>query len=355
MPRMSTGTPGTIDRLDAALQTATARVRADALLLSGGLDSSLLAALWARAGHRPLALTVGLRPEIMCPLHNDAPLPCNQDLSFAGRIATELALEWQPLALAIDEALEALDALLIQQRSFDLGQLNNIPLLAGIRAALAAGAGSFATGDDADGLFGGYRFLRGNDDWGGYVSDRLPRIDPPAHGIGAALGCDPAFPYLEREVTAVASGLDRADVFQTRALDAPPSFVDQFDDALMSGPERPWGKVALRRVAERWLPERFAWRPKTDLQFGSGMCALEPVLAGHVSEAARAELDATSIAWFNDAHRALYLRFLDLGLTIREPAEEDYACRSCGGGVPVGRRHCATCGCWPADEVDTAS
>ena len=37
--------------------------------------------------------------------------------------------------------------------------------------------------------------------------------------------------------------------------------------------------VHLAFVAERWLPEEIAWRPKTDLQFGSGMCALESPLA----------------------------------------------------------------------------
>jgi asparagine synthetase B (glutamine-hydrolysing) len=346
---MST-TSHAIDHLDAALRNATRRERPDALLLSGGLDSSLLAALWARSGHRPMTLTVGLHPSIICPLHDEATLPCNQDLSYAGRVAAGCGLDWEPLALTIDEALDVLDALLVQQRSFDLGQLNNIPLLAGIRAGLSRGAASFATGDDGDGLFGGYRFLRDQHDWSPYVTERLQLIDPPARSIGQSLGCAPIFPYLAPEVTAIASGLARTDVFAMLPLEGPPSFVDQFDAALMAAPERPWGKVILRRVAERWLQQEIAWRPKTDLQFGSGMCALEPVLAGHITEAVRKELDATGIAWFNDAHRGLYQRFRDLGLTVPAPSVGEYACRSCGGGVPVGKRHCVTCGCWPADR-----
>jgi hypothetical protein len=302
-----------------------------------------------------MALTVGLHASIGCPLHGDAFLPCNQDLSFAGRIAAELGLEWVPLALTIDEALDALDALLAQQRSFDLGQLNNIPLIAGIRAGLARGATSFATGDDGDGLFGGYRFLQGQLDWPRYVTDRLPLLDPPARGIGRSLGCSPVFPYLAPEITAIASGLAWDDVFAMLPLHAPPSFVDQFDTAGLAAPERLWGKVILRRVAERLLPREIAWRPKTDLQFGSGMCALEPVLAGRITEAVRSDLDATGIAWFNDAHRGLYLRFRDLGLSVPPPADGEYACRSCGGGVPVGKRHCVTCGCWPAESDASAA
>lgn len=349
--RFMSTTPEPVDHLDAALQDATRRQRPDALLLSGGLDSSLLAALWAHAGHRPLAVTVGLHPSIICPLHEGAILSCNQDLSFAGRVTAALGLDWEPLALTSDEALETLDALLVQQRSFDLGQLNNIPLFAGVRASLARGAASFATGDDGDGLFGGYGFLRGQRDWTRYVNDRLPRIDPPARDIGRALGSAPVFPYLAPDVTTVAATLAWEDVFAVLPREGPPSFVDQFDTDVMAAPARPWGKAVLRYVAERWLPREVAWRPKTDLQFGSGMCALEPALGGRVTDAVREQLGATGIAWFNDAHRGLYLRFRDLGLTVPAPADGQYACRSCGGGVPLGKRHCVTCGCWPADAA----
>jgi len=341
--------------LDDAIQAATRHIRPDALLLSGGLDSSLLAALWAAEGHWPLVVTVGLEPGILCPAHADLPYPCNQDLAYAERIAKALDLDWHPLVLSAEDALDALDALVVQQRSFDLGQLNNIPLIAGIRESARRGATTFATGDDADGLFGGYRFLRSKSDWAGYVSGRIPTIDPPARGIGADNGCDPRFPYLAQGVVAIATARTYDEVY--RCLPAaehplPPSFVDQLDAELMAAEARPWGKVILRRVAERWLPREIAWRPKTDLQFGSGMCALEPILAGRITPELRRELDATGIAWFNDAHRALYLRFRELGVEAPSPGPGDYACRSCGAGVPVGKRHCITCGCWPADERD---
>jgi asparagine synthetase B (glutamine-hydrolysing) len=345
-----------VPMLEDALRTATQRLRPDALLLSGGLDSSLLAAMWTAIDHRPLMLTVGLDPAIPCPAHADLPYPCNQDVAYAERIATTLELDWHPLVLTGDQAQAALDALMVQQRSFDLGQLNNIPLIAGIAVALRRDATSFATGDDADGLFGGYRFFRNTEDWSTYVAKRIPTIDPPARGIGEAAGCQPMFPLLEPEVAVVAAQLSYDDVYQDRDivdLPLPPSFVDQLDAELMASETRPWGKVILRHVAERWLPREIAWRPKTDLQFGSGMCALEPILSGRITSETRADLNATGITWFNDAHRALYVRFLELGMEIPEPRDSEYACRSCGAGVPIGRRHCVTCGCWPADEVAT--
>jgi hypothetical protein len=351
---MNASSPGPVQTLDDALQAATARLRPDALLLSGGLDSSLLAALWEAQGHRPLALTVGLDPNISCPAHAALTYPCNTDVAYAERVAAALDLDWHPLLLSVDQALAALDALIVQQRSFDLGQLNNIPLIAGIAVAQRHGAATFSTGDDADGLFSGYRFLRRETEWPEYVSKRVPTIDPPARGIGEAAGCAPVFPFLAPEVVAVATTRAYDEVYRSlpaREHPLPPSFVDQLDPALMAADARPWGKVIVRRVAERWLPREIAWRPKTDLQFGSGMCALEPILAARVSPEVRADLDATGIMWFNDAHRALHLRFRELGVEIPPPGDGEYACRSCGAGVPTGKRHCITCGCWPADRA----
>jgi hypothetical protein len=164
------------------------------------------------------------------------------------------------------------------------------------------------------------------------------------------------FPYLADGVLNVVRNLSAADLWQERSVDdhiLPPSFMDQFDAVTMGSDNRRWGKVILRQVAERWLPKEIAWRPKTDLQFGSGMCALEGPLGLRINSGVLMNLNLTGIEWFNDAHRALYLRFRALGLTVPVPGEGEYACRSCGGGVPVGKRHCVICGCWPADG-DTA-
>lgn len=346
--------PTTVDTLESAILAAIRKARPDVLLLSGGVDSSLLAAMWTKAGHPFRAITIGLDSSIRCTsAHNYLPYPCNSDLAWAEKVAKALDLDWTPVVLSQRNALESLDWLLMQQRSFDLGQLNNIPLIAGLEAARQTGGEKFATGDDGDGLFGGYRFLQHHVDWPAYIRERIPHINPPARGIGTAAGWTPIFPYLDDEVLDVARSLIASDLWQECSVHdhpMPPSFVDQFDAAMMVATERRWGKIVLRRVAERWLPREIAWRPKTDLQFGSGMCALEGPLGLRINAGVLMNLNLTGIQWFNDAHRALYLRFRALGLTIPEPDEGEYACRSCAGGVPIGKRHCAICGCWPADN-----
>lgn len=340
-----------IDALESALFEATAEIRPDVLLLSGGVDSALLAAMWQRHGHPVRAITVGLDPAVQCvPAHTYLPYPCNSDLDWAGRVAEALDLTWTPITLSLREAMRYLDALVLQQRSFDLGQLNNIALYTALdRAEEWDKRTTFASGDDGDGLFGGYLNAGEHADWGAWLTARIPQIDPPVRGIGEALNWQPQFPYLHESVLAVATSLTQSDIRQAipaseRSL--PPSFMDQFDTSGYSAPERTWGKVVLRRVAERYLPEEIAWRPKTDLQFGSGMCALEPHLTNLLNTGSRMMIEQTGMRFFNDAHRGLYSRFRALGGVIPPVREGEYACVNCGGGVPVGKRHCQTCGWW---------
>lgn len=339
-----------------AIRTGVAARPADALLLSGGVDSSLLAAVATEPGEAPVAITVSLDagPAEACPLHGPGlAAPCNSDHAAAQRVAGWLGLDWQPIRLPAREALDALLALCLALRSFDLGNLNNIALYAGALRASRFGAERVWTGDDADSLFGGYAFLRRHADWREYLRARIPTIRPPFVDIAPLAGTVPVFPYLHAAVLGAAGDLSRDGVLADVPVSeraTPPSFVDQFDQTVMAADRRVWGKAPLRRVAAEMLPEEIAWRPKTDLEFGSGMCALEPLLAEMATPDDRERLDRTGIRFFNDAHRGLYLRWIEAGGSIPAPGSGEYACRSCGGGVANGRSHCPTCGAWPADR-----
>ncbi|MCA9834954.1 MAG: hypothetical protein KC435_13460 [Thermomicrobiales bacterium] len=344
-----------VDALETALLQATNEIRPDVLLLSGGVDSALLAALWQRHGHAVRAITVGLDPAVRCvPAHTFLPYPCNSDLEWAARVAAALDLQWTSITLSLREAMRYLDALVLQQRSFDLGQLNNIALYAALdRAAAWDERTTFASGDDGDGLFGGYLNADEHADWGAWVTQRIPQIDPPVRGIGMLLNWQPRFPYLHEAVLAVATSLTQNDIRQAISVDErslPPSFMDQFDLASYGTSARIWGKVVLRRVAERYLPQEIAWRPKTDLQFGSGMCALEPHLANLLNTGSRMMIEQTGMRFFNDAHRGLYSRFRALGGVIPPVREGERACVNCGAGVVIGKNHCQTCGWWEDSE-----
>jgi asparagine synthetase B (glutamine-hydrolysing) len=358
---MMTSDDATTTLLD-TIRTGIAARPADALLLSGGVDSSLLAALATEArGRAPVAITVTLAagPADACPVHGpDLAVPCNSDHAAAKQVAAWLGLRWQPIRLPPHEAMEALIELCLALRSFDLGNLNHIALYAGALRARRIGAERVWTGDDADSLFGGYAFLRRHADWREYLRERIPTIRPPFADIAPIAGTTPVFPYLHPAVLDAAGHFQRDEMLVEVPVSErpePPSFMDQLDAGVMAANRRIWGKVPLRRIAERLLPEEIAWRPKTDLEFGSGMCALEPALASAVTPDDRERLDRSAIRFFNDAHRGLYLRWLAAGGTIPAPGPGEYACSSCGGGVAEGRSHCPTCGAWPANGPQQAS
>ena len=348
---MNDTSPAAIDALDHALLIATDRIRPDWLLLGGGVDSALLAALWKKHGHAVRAITVGRDANLTCvPAHEFLPSPCNSDLAWSRRVAEHLGLDWTPITLDKREAMRYLDLVVLQQQSFDLGQLNNIALIASLdKAAEYDDRTTFASGDDGDGLFGGYLNAVEHEDWSSWIAERIPNINPPARNIGKAIGWQPKFPYLEPEVLEVVKSLSQADIRQSIPVSEqslPPSFMDQFDTEAFGATERVWGKVVLRKVAERYLPHELAWRPKTALQFGSGMCALEHPLAMLLNTGHRMRIEQSGIRFFNDAHRGLYSRFLSIGGQIPPVREGEYACPSCGGGVVEGKNHCQTCGHW---------
>lgn len=337
--------------LQRALQRAVRDSPAGALLLSGGVDSATLAAL----DPRPVAITVVLAPGeagssrpacSRCAAWASFPPGCGQDGECAAIVARHLGLDWRLVRLSIAEALATLSDLIRISRGYDLGLLNDIPLLAGLRHAQGLGVTRVRTGDDADSLFGGYSYLRPETNWGAYLARRIPALHPPVIRLGEALGVEVSFPYLHPAVLAVARGLSSAELATGRAEFG--AFVDQFDPELAECATKPWGKLVLRQVAAMLLPERIAWRPKTDLQFGAGMCRLETELAALVVPAMRAVGDSPLARFINPAHHGMRVLFDRAGLSIPPPGPGEVACVGCGAGLAAGRLHCSTCGAYPA-------
>lgn len=125
-------------KLESALVEAIKKKPADVLLLSGGIDSSLLAAL----DPRPLALTVTLEHK-------------GKDVRFAQEVAEFLNMKWHHIELSEKEALRMIPEVVSHLNSYDPGVLNDIPLYAAMRYARSLGLKTVRTGDGGDDLFGG--------------------------------------------------------------------------------------------------------------------------------------------------------------------------------------------------------
>jgi asparagine synthase (glutamine-hydrolysing) len=212
--------------------------------LSGGLDSSLVAAIAARyyrrSGRRLHTFSVGT---------SDSP-----DLAAARTVAEYLDTDHHEVTYTAHDAVALLPEVIRVVESFDPALVRsavpNYPL-----AQLAAHhVKAVLTGEGADELFGGYEYMRSFTD-GRLLHAELVRILEEFHGDG-----------LQRcDRVAMAHGLEARPVFMdldviATALAVPASWKLHVDGR----PE----KYLLRAAFDGWLPDSALWRGK--VQFGDG-------------------------------------------------------------------------------------
>ena len=325
-------------QLRAVLQSAIASSPADGLLLSGGIDSTVLAALDAKIP----AITVGLSDE-------------SDDIVAARFVAEALGIPWHMVELSRSQALEHLRELIKSCNSYNLELINNIPLHVGAQTARTLGMGSLRTGEFADELFRGYTYLYDypNKKFMSEVVARARRYRPPSAPLFVATGQVGVYTYLSDPVVSYGARLSREDnvVSQVCLRDG------DYHTALNGGPPgarmRRWGKAALRRAANGLVPERIVTRPKQDLMYGSGMMHLEEDLATLVTSNEVDDFEKQG-RWFTpnsrSAHAGLYKLYIEAGMRpCRPSAPDERPCRGCGGAVrPVVGDYCPTCGRYPA-------
>lgn len=173
----------------AALDDAVrVRLRGDARVgvqLSGGLDSTAVAALAARASPGLPAFTVGFDGEGW------------DEAAQAQDMARQLDLDWKPLRLSADALIDALpDAI-----AHGGGLCNNAHVAAKYLLSAhvkAAGVSVVLTGEGSDEVFRGYPFLRAEvaeltEDHHGSRGVMVPGLDAPVLGELERFGSVPVF------------------------------------------------------------------------------------------------------------------------------------------------------------------
>jgi asparagine synthase (glutamine-hydrolysing) len=153
-PRHDADTAVQVVRRALAETTAAHRTRpASAVLLSGGVASAAAAAYAAGTRrHRPAAWTLALTSS------DELPADASADVDVAGRTAEHLRLRHTVLTIGSDTLLGAPHA---AREALDFPGEAGVDaiLLAGLQRIAAAGSTSVVTGDGADAVFGGYRWL----------------------------------------------------------------------------------------------------------------------------------------------------------------------------------------------------
>lgn len=316
---------GSAAQLRRLVAKAVAETTADGILLSGGLDTSVLATLAAAQGRQLRAFTVSVA---------DSSSP---DEPFARQLAAHLGMELEIVRPTLGELLGRMPKIIGPLNTFDPMELrNSIVAYVALSAARTVGARSVLTGDAADELFAGYSFMFN------MPSERLPayihHLNEVMHftslPLGRALGVTVELPYLNIAVRAFALTLDAADLVGEREA-------------------RRFGKKILREAFAELLPAEIAWRVKTAIEFGSGSTALARVAAEGASAAefqgAREQVAREDGVRLRNKEQYFYYRlYREIFPPPRELPRGPKACPECQGPVPrLDMRYCRICGAYP--------
>jgi asparagine synthase (glutamine-hydrolysing) len=302
--------------------TATAERPAQCLLLSGGLDTAILAPLAAVGGTRA-AVTVLTSP--------DAP-----DRPYAHAIATGLGWEHFVVEAPFEDLLTEVDFVVQTLRTFDPMEIrNSIVIARGLREAVRRGYYTAMTGDAADELFGGYSFMWGKspEEFEEYSRRMAATMKFSSTPLGRALGVDVRAPYTAPEMVRFATALPK-----------------RLKVAERDG-------VTVGKWVLRWaFPEcPSQWRRKDPIEVGSGATRL-PIwfaertpardLADEQARIRRADQieirDAEHLAYYQ-----AFRRVFSQALAQRHAGPN--VCAHCGFDLPRSdSTFCTTCGAYPA-------
>lgn len=232
------------------------------VLLSGGLDSSLVAAVAARyARHR---VEDGDRSEAWWPrLHSFAiGLKGSPDLAAAAIAAESLGTVHHGFEYTFEEGLDAIPDVIRHVETFDVTTIRaSTPMFLLARRIKAMGVKMVLSGEGSDEIFGGYLYFHKAPDARQFHEELVRKLDAlhtydclRANKSMMAWGVEPRVPFLDREFLDVAMRFDAAHKMIDRGS---------------VGYQR-MEKGVLRAAFDGHLPDEILWRQKEQFSDGVG-------------------------------------------------------------------------------------
>ncbi len=307
--------------LKSLLGRSVRRNYGDALLLSGGLDSSILACI----AKPKVSITVSLG--------DNAP-----DVEYAKRVAAEHSREHIVVKLTYEKLLEIIEETVKVLRTFNPLEIRNSSvILAGIKAAVDKGCPNIMTGDGGDELFAGYNYLSR------YYADtraldkELRKLWKSMHFsslyLGKITGLTVKTPFLDRDFLSYAKSIKTVEkIGEYHALT--------------------WGKFILRKCYESDLGEKIVWRPKLAQEEGAGTTNIRSFISRKLDHRyfslgkENALSESTKIR--DKEHLYYYLLYRRYFSSPKDEACNGHPrCPECKGCFITAGKFCRICGSFP--------
>ena len=294
------------EQLRSKLREAVDRNRADGILLSGGLDTSILAFI-ARPS---TGFTVALK---------DSPA---SDLVYSEKISKLLGIQYEKMEFTKEEALATLPEVIRILRTFDLALPNDLSIYFALKLARENKISSVMTGDGSDELFAGYSYMAElpPEDLERYIRRLSKNWHFSSGYLGKILGVEVSQPFLDED-------------FVRFALEISPGFKAR--DGV--------GKYILRKSFEDLIPPEIVWRRKEPIEYGSGSTKLREVINNMVTEEEfQSVTNEVDIKFINKEHFFYWRIYNEVVGEIPKAKDGETRCPCCGAGM--GTYHCRTCG-----------
>ncbi|HZD04701.1 MAG TPA: asparagine synthase B, partial [Longimicrobiales bacterium] len=227
------------------------------VLLSGGLDSSVIAAVTSHFARR--RVEDDDRSEAWWPrVHSfSIGLEGSPDLRMAAEVARHIGSVHHEFHFTVQEGLDALPDVVHHLETYDVTTIRaGTPMYLMARRIRSMGVKMVLSGEGADEVFGGYLYFHRAPDPEAFHLETVRKLDRlhlydclRANKAMAAWGVEARVPFLDREFLDVAMGMDPA--------------------AKMAGNGR-MEKHVLREAFADLLPEAVAWRQKEQFSDGVG-------------------------------------------------------------------------------------
>lgn len=253
--------PPDISELREALEKAVHRqLMTDvpyAVLLSGGLDSSIISAVVKKYSEK--RIESGDKEKAWYPqLHSFATgLEGSPDLAAARKVAEHIGTIHHEVIFTIQEGIDAIRDVIYYLESYDITTIrSSTPMYLMARAIKAMGIKVVLSGEGSDEIFGGYLYFHKAPDAEEFHKETVRKLDLlhmydclRVNKSLASWGIEGRVPFLDKEFLDFAMRLNPKDK--------------------MSSKER-IEKWVLRKAFDSYLPESIAWRQKEQFSDGVG-------------------------------------------------------------------------------------
>jgi len=288
------------------------------VLLSGGLDSSIVSAI-AQLNAAKRVEDDQRSPAWWPQLHSFAVgLKGSPDLLAAAKVAAQIGTIHHEVHFTVQQGLDALADVIYHLETYDVTTVRaSTPMFLMARKIKSMGIKMVLSGEGADEIFGGYLYFHKAPGAREFHEETVRKLDRlhqfdclRANKAMAAWGVEARVPFLDREFLDVAMGISPA--------------------AKMCGDGKIEKKI-LREAFEGYLPEEILWRQKEQFSDGVGYSWIDSLKAFAEQQISDLELQRAAIDYPINTPDSKE------GLLYRKLFSERFKCNSAAATVPGGK------------------